>query len=732
MNRDIVVLREAIGKLTQMLSGQGLTVTQRGARAFVRTDERTLKPKLVNIPSIPDDASPELILAIQGFIDHEVAHVLFTDWKYAVKAKKAGPKLHQMCNLVEDTFIERAIAKKFPGAVYNLGQLHGFFLDKITKPALAAAKSDIERFGILMVPLMRAWSGQRAFREFMDASGAWDEPLVKAFVDRVPKSLVAKIPTISSTAESYSISEELLEVLSPPPAPPEESEDEPGEEGASGKPTDKKDEKDKKTKSTKGEGTKEHEKPEKKPDKKPEPKPKEPSPEGESEEDNPAEDNDAEPDREKGGEESPKGGKPDSGEDSDDEEGGPGDGEENGGSGGEDSSEADEGSDDEDEGGGEVGRSTTSGADDGSEGEEDGDGEGSGQEEDGDEPSPSDGEASPGRGCSVDFSDVDLGKVDLESTIAARIQDEVSRSCRDASYTVYTKDLDKIEIYQHSGIDEQHVLALEEETRHMIGVMQKDIERMMAARSQSVLAPGFRSGRLHSAGLHRIMTGDDRLFRRKMENNSKDTAVCLLVDNSGSMGGKPMKLAMEAAFALSMTLERVRIAHECIGFTTTEEPGGYKFSREAEDEAHRIGMRNGWTRYEPLYMPIYKGYEERLTPAVKKRLVHAAIVQRFLRNNVDGECVEIATQRLVRRRETRKVLIVLSDGSPACATRQSMNLNAHLHRAVAAATKAKIDVVGIGIMDHSVRTFYPKHLVINKVEELPKAVMGELRRALVS
>lgn len=81
LNKRIQILREAVVKLTQLLAQEGVTVTQRGHRAFVKSDSRTGKPVLVNIPSIPDDATEDLIIAIQGFIDHEVAHILFSDFK---------------------------------------------------------------------------------------------------------------------------------------------------------------------------------------------------------------------------------------------------------------------------------------------------------------------------------------------------------------------------------------------------------------------------------------------------------------------------------------------------------------------------------------------------------------------------------------------------------------------------------------------------------------------------
>jgi cobalamin biosynthesis protein CobT len=201
-----------------------------------------------------------------------------------------------------------------------------------------------------------------------------------------------------------------------------------------------------------------------------------------------------------------------------------------------------------------------------------------------------------------------------------------------------------------------------------------------------------------------------------------------LVDNSGSMGGRKTKTAMSAAYALSSTLERVKVAHECIGFTTGSGGPGYS-SSVISAESHRIGR--SFSRTEPVYMPIFKTFEERLTPVVKKRFAEAVGNQNFLANNIDGEAVETAYMRLLKRKERRKVLIVLSDGFPACYGNAS-ELYSHLHKAVADATKSGVQVIGIGIMSNAVKTFYPNHVVLNELEKLPLTVMGELKRILTA
>src|ERR1700712_587471 len=104
-SRDVEILREVVVKVTKLLAGQSIQVTQRGAQAYARAD-KSGKPYLVNIPFIPDTATPGFLAAIQGFIDHEVGHILFTDWSVQKTIGKDA-KLHSCWNIIEDPFIER-------------------------------------------------------------------------------------------------------------------------------------------------------------------------------------------------------------------------------------------------------------------------------------------------------------------------------------------------------------------------------------------------------------------------------------------------------------------------------------------------------------------------------------------------------------------------------------------------------------------------------------------------
>lgn len=838
MNREIIELREVIGKLVPLLTGKGLVVTQRGAQAYVEVDPRTKKPRRVNIPNISDNATPDFIRAIQGFIDHEVAHVLITNWDdYLVKGDPNNPKnkrLQVLINIVEDTMIEREIVKIFPGSRKNIGDMRRHFVDKISTPAAKAARDDKELFQVILVPIMRALAGHEEFQEFMDRNKYWDLPLVKEFVDKLSPQTKALLPKMNQTKQCRAAAEEIEAILHPaPPVPvvtavaPNEGSiaggepvivigtgfidvteirfgknpapiwrmDSPtqmtvftpkGEEGLTSvtvtnltgshtlddaftyvEPKEEEEEEsdgksqnkpDKKAGKGNGTGQRDHSE-------------SEGGEEGEEDEDagesgsgssgknedgkgkskskkdkNQKDEEDEEQDGDGGSEDDNSDDTDDqsAGTDSEGEEDEDQDGEGDGS--GEDGEDGDDvasntGPESEDEGAG------NGDDDDGSDDGDDEESSGQGREARGDTTAIDDGEHSAGEpgnsgemdngggvggdssGRSMlDFDDDAFENADISSQISIFITNEAVETISKSDYTVFTRELDRIEpLTPPVNMDPRWVPELEEKTRQMVGRMQKDIERMLASQSHIVRTPGWRSGRLHAPALHRLKTGDDRVFNRKQEHRSKDTAVSLLIDNSGSMSGVKIDTAMVAGYALSSTLERVNIAHEILGFTTASFWGLPPTLQQAlNDELAKTGIR--YSRTIPLVMPIYKSFEERVTPLVKQRIAFVQRAQQGLQGNVDGECLEYAAIRLMKRREKRKVMIVLSDGHPVNAD----NARGHLKLVVENLNKSGIETIGIGIMDDAVRAFYPKYVVLNNVMDLPGQIMKELRQILTN
>lgn len=640
MNERIAIMRQAIATVTQTLSGADVQVTQSGIEAWVRNDA-TGKPVQVNLPYLPDNADDTLIDAIQGFLDHEVAHILFTDFKQAMKIKDKS--LHQLYNILEDARIEKEMAKKYRGSGTNLGNTADFFLENMIEPdvkkAIKAGASEEEMVGLLMTPLLRGMSGQQRFESYMDDK----MPHIQNFYDKI-KDLQPQIEALSSTKEVIDMAQTIIKRI--------------------------------------------------------------------KDEEPPAPDND---------------------DSDDDQEESEGDGGSGGGAGEGEGEGAGEGDgDDESEGEGSAPGAA-----------EDGEGEGEGKNK-----SKAKGEGEKGKGKAKsgemshkqtddEVSNLDggaiLGAIDkntannYDAAISRKMGEQAALAAKNTPYLVYTNEHDKVEkLHIGSGFNPKMVVNMNEKVDAMVGPISKDLERAMRAKSIASWEGGLRKGRMNPSSLARLAAGDDRVFRQKRQNITNDVAVSLVVDASGSMSGSKIHTAAAAAYALSQVLDRLSISHEVICFTTGDVHDGSRM----EEQERKYGVK--YSRYESLYMPIVKGYEERINTETRQRFAWLPNVS-FLRNNVDGECIDIAHRRLRMRKEKGKIMIVLSDGCPHAQSGTGRGaLSRHLKDVVEGIERSGTKVIGIGINSSEVKSFYTKNVVINNVEELPQGVIRELRTMLMA
>lgn len=306
---------------------------------------------------------------------------------------------------------------------------------------------------------------------------------------------------------------------------------------------------------------------------------------------------------------------------------------------------------------------------------------------------------------------------DVFERIAARLLPRVAEAAlARAVYRVYSTDDDRAELVRVRG--DAPVAEIERLTASMTGTIQKNLERAFAARKLSHVTPGRRSGKLRASALYRLASGDVRVFEKREPALVTHAAVSLLIDCSGSMAGAPMRLAAVSAYAFSTVLARLGVPFEVAGFTTL------KIASAPLDWER-------WSRFEPLYMPLFKRFEDRWDAPARERLASLLTfpVSR-MRNNVDGECVERAAARLALRPEGRRILIVLSDGEPA-AEGWLADQEAHLAAVTASLPRRGIDAIGLGIMSEAVERFYPKHVVIHRLEDLPGTVVRELHALIL-
>ncbi len=227
----------------------------------------------------------------------------------------------------------------------------------------------------------------------------------------------------------------------------------------------------------------------------------------------------------------------------------------------------------------------------------------------------------------------------------------------------------------------------------------------LQTRSRDRYEYGLKRGKLHNGSLHRVLHGDvpssERLFRQRKVNDTLDTAVCLLVDCSGSMDGSKFEMACAGAGAVGEALKPLNVAFTTLGFTNTlekEDPMVWVFNEFGE----RVAQRD-----------------------LVKRFHRASAC---LWQNSDGDGIAYATHQLQMRKEPRKVLIVLSDGSPA-GRDWAGDVEAYTKRTVEYAEKAGIDVYGIGIKDTNVTRFYKKNVVVNHLDDLSKTILQVLDRS---
>ena len=239
-------MREAIGSLPRLLSKADVTVTQSGSNAYVENDANG-KPIRVNIPSIPDGASDAFLAAIQGFIDHEVAHILHTDFtvlsRHFILPKTATKKerhlsnaLFSLLNIIEDARIEKAMREVFKGSKGNLHRVGRFFLENFTEPKLKEAEASGDKKlieSVIIVPGIRAFAGQETFLEWMDEEDRWE--MLEFFTEKVKQSTLDKIKDCQSTEDAYELAKEMIkELYEEPPEEEEEEEEEGSEDDESG------------------------------------------------------------------------------------------------------------------------------------------------------------------------------------------------------------------------------------------------------------------------------------------------------------------------------------------------------------------------------------------------------------------------------------------------------------------------------------------------------------------
>lgn len=681
-SKRIAIVRESIVKIAQILSDNKVIVTQSGVKAFVKYDERTMKATRVNLPMIPDDASEELIDAVQGFLDSEIAKVLYADGKSNLRANHEN--MSGLYNPLESFFCEKKMVENFAGSRHNLANMHQTFVDKFIEPklkeALANGAEEQELFQVLAIPALRAWGGQKFFQDYM--SDKWS---LIAGIQKQLDPIASKMASMTKPEDCYDMAKEIRNVVmgEPPEGDGDNPFGDPSEKGGGGGGG--------KGGGGKGKGAGSGGAAAGKGDA------------GALDDDEEEEEDGAGKGEEEEGEESEEEGE-------DDE-----DGEEEAEEDEEDESAAPE---PEDEGAGGTGRDSRTKQNETPPGTED---TASGQQD------------YAGANYMKDF---DWDKTqDIGTEFGQYVTDLCSSEMEAEDYTVFTREWDQLEPPQiPRSFKPDWVDNMEKQIQGMVGPVSRNLERAFAARNKSLTQQGLKKGKLSSNNLYRLVAGDDHIYKGKIEHKTRDIAVSLVIDCSGSMHGSKINTAMCSAWVMADVLQRLGVDCEIVGFTTGDLSSAH--SRELYDELRdEYSKGRSWDRTEPIRMPMFKSFREKFSNAIKQRMASYAYIQGAMAGNIDGESVQYAYESLNRHARKGKpkgrMMIVFSDGQPAAGV-DGRKLNAHLKNTVKRIEADGVNIVGVGIMSNAVQQFYRKNVKLDNVEELPGIVLKELRDALLA
>nr|WP_294170473.1 cobaltochelatase subunit CobT [uncultured Sphingomonas sp.] len=298
-------------------------------------------------------------------------------------------------------------------------------------------------------------------------------------------------------------------------------------------------------------------------------------------------------------------------------------------------------------------------------------------------------------------------------------------------YQAFTTRFDEV-VEAHDLCDEEELGRLRAYLDGQMGQLTGVVTRLANRLQRRLMAQQARSwdfdqeeGLLDAARLARVVVSPGHSLSYKVERDTefKDTVVSLLIDNSGSMRGRPISIAAMSADILARTLERCGVATEILGFTTRAWKGGQ--SREAwlgEGRAPNPGRLND------LRHIVYKRADEPYRHA--RRNLGLMMREGLLKENIDGEALLWAHGRLIARPEERRILMVISDGAPVDDSTASANGGAYLERHLRQVIgwiqgRSPVELAAIGI-GHDVTRYYARAVTIMDAEQLGGALVDQL------
>tara|TARA_B100001123_G_scaffold35589_1_gene36849 strand:- start:1527 stop:3296 length:1770 start_codon:yes stop_codon:yes gene_type:complete len=298
-------------------------------------------------------------------------------------------------------------------------------------------------------------------------------------------------------------------------------------------------------------------------------------------------------------------------------------------------------------------------------------------------------------------------------------------------YKVFTRDFDE-EVNAEEMASTEELQRLRRHLDQLMGPSKSTVSKLAHRLQRFLMAQQNRSwefnkeeGMLDTSKLHKIITDPVTPLTYKIEKDIefRDTVVSILVDSSGSMRGRSMTVAAICADIISTTLERCNVKTEVLGFTTKQWKGGESRKRWVEE-----GKPENPGRLNDVRHIIFKSADNSWRRGQKN--FGLMLREGLLKENIDGEALIWAHDRLIRRPEQRRILMVISDGAPVDDSTLSTNpnnyLDIHLRQVIhSIETQSPVNLIAIGI-GHDVTRYYQKAVTIHRAEELGGVMLEQL------
>ena len=322
-------------------------------------------------------------------------------------------------------------------------------------------------------------------------------------------------------------------------------------------------------------------------------------------------------------------------------------------------------------------------------------------------------------------------EIEIEDSSQPDLRKKGKNTLGDINYKTYTEEFDEIikaedlenveELTRLRKNLDQQLLQL----KNFISKLANKLQRKLLAKQNRSWNFDLEEGLLDTSKLSRIIMDpfNSLTFKKEKDTEFKDTLVTILIDNSGSMRGKPISVAAICADILSRTLERCAVKVEILGFKTKHWKGGLSREKWMKNEKPSLPGRLNDLRH-----IIYKSADTPWRQA--KNNMGLMLKEGLLKENIDGEALKWAYNKMSRRKEDRKILMVISDGAPVddstLSTNTSDYLESNLKKTVKwIENKTNIELLAIGI-GHDVTRYYNQAVKITDVQDLGDVMINQL------